>query len=350
MPLRDYSDILFSPETSLHDVLARIDRRRLGFGLVVDAEGRLLGSITDGDVRRALLTQRVLELTAAQIMNRTPRVMPPHCITADQRAHFLTGARITFAPVLDDAGRVVDIVLSDHLPGRTFDEIAVVMMAGGLGSRLGELTRDIPKPLLPVGDEPILQRIVKQFKADGFRRFVFCLNYKAEMIRDHFGNGDALGVDITYVQEAKRLGTGGALSLIDPGMADRYFVSNADILTESHYRDMLEFHLDQQSVATMAVREHEVQIPFGVVETEGFEIRSLREKPTYTYFINAGFYLLEREALGRVPKDEFFDMPTLFEVLRAERKRTRIYPTAGQWIDIGRPADLDRARRESRIQ
>lgn len=347
MSVNGFQDILFDPQTSFHEVLARIDRRSLGFGLVVDPEGRLLGAITDGDVRRALMGRHDLNLTAAQIMNASPRVMPAHLKTADQRSGFLATERITFAPVLDVAGRVVEIVLSDHLPGRTFDEIAVVIMAGGLGSRLGELTRDLPKPLLHVGGEPILQRIVKQFKSHGFHRFVFCVNHKAELIRDHFGDGRTLGVEIAYVQEEKRLGTGGALSLVDPAMAERFFVSNADIVTDNHYRDMLDFHLDQRSLATMAVREHEVQIPFGVVETEGFEIRSLREKPTYTHFINAGFYMLEREALGFVPRDQFFDMPSLFELLRATRKRTRIYPTAGQWIDIGRPEDLHRAQRES---
>jgi NDP-sugar pyrophosphorylase family protein len=286
---------------------------------------------------------------AADLMNATPRHLPAGTSRAEQQS-FLSRHRLNFVPVVNEAGVVTAVAVSSHLPGNTLDNVAVVVMAGGLGSRLGELTRQKPKPLLDIDGEPILEKIVKRYRDDGLKDFIFCVNYKADMIRDYFGSGDRLGVKIDYIEEKERLGTGGALSLIDAPQYDHFFVTNADILCTTNFRDMLEFHLDQNSHATMAVREYEIEIPFGVVETEGFEIKSLREKPTYTHFINAGYYVLNRSALAHVPRETFFDMPSLFDVLRDQKIRTRIFPTSGSWIDIGRPEDLERLRRQSREQ
>lgn len=343
--MRDFSAILVPPTADFKRVLQVIDSSALGFVLVVGPDNRLMGTITDGDVRRALMQGERVARTAADLMNRSPRVLTEETDHEAQQ-NFLLRHKITFVPIVDADDRIVSIAVSAHLPGNNLDDVAVVVMAGGLGTRLGHLTKEKPKPLLEIDGEPILEKIVKRYRDAGFRNFIFCINYKADMIRGHFGTGQDLGVRIDYVEEEKRLGTGGALSLIDANAYEHLFVTNADILCSTNYRDMLEFHLDQQALATMAVREHEVQIPFGVVETEGFEIRSLREKPTYTYFINAGYYVLDRSALEHVPSDTFFDMPSLFDVLRQQKIRTRIYPTTGNWIDIGRPEDLARAQTE----
>lgn len=324
-------------------MLQSIGEARLGFVLVVSPENRLLGAITDGDIRRAMLSGNILDRTAADIMNRQLCTLPSGSPTEICHA-FLQANRITFAPLVSSSGMLTDITLASHLPGHNMKDVTVVVMAGGLGSRLGALTKDTPKPMLHVDGEPILQRIVKNFRSEGFERFIFCVNYKAEMIKNHFGDGSAMGVQIRYVIEQKRLGTGGPLSLIDPEDSERFIITNADILCSTSYRDFLEFHRDQKATATMAVREHRVEIPFGVVETDGFEIRSLQEKPSYTYFINAGYYIIERSALQFVPKDSFFDMPSLFEILHKKCQRTRIFPTTGDWIDIGRPEDLKRAQ------
>ncbi|WP_299988720.1 nucleotidyltransferase family protein [uncultured Ruegeria sp.] len=341
--MKDITSILVSPTDDFRRVLRIIDGSAVGFVLVVGPENRLLGTITDGDLRRAMIQNPSIDKTAADLMNKSPRVLMGGTNHADQQ-NFLLRNKITFAPVVDQAGSVVDVAVSSHLPGSTLDNVAVIVMAGGLGSRLGDLTRDKPKPLLEIDGEPILEKIVKRYRNDGLENFIFCVNYKADMIRDKFGTGDDLGVKIEYVEEKKRLGTGGALSLIDAAPYDQLFVTNADILCSTNYREMLEFHLDQNSCATMAVREHELEIPFGVVETEGFEIKSLSEKPTYKYFINAGYYVLDRSALDHVPGDKFFDLPSLFDVLRDQKIRTRVFPTSGDWIDIGRPEDLQRAR------
>lgn len=341
--MKDFTGILIPPACSFRDVLKIIDNSALGFALVVDDAGRLMGTITDGDTRRAMLNSDISRIQAKDFMNSAPRVLKTGATLSEQQV-FLVRHRISFVPLVDSNGVVQDVATSAHLPGTRFDNVAVVVMAGGLGTRLGEFTKDTPKPLLSVQGEPILQKIVKRFRDEGFEQFIFCVNYKAEMIRDHFGDGSELGVQVEYVQEDKRLGTGGGLSLVQADRFDHLFVTNADILCDTSYRDMLEFHLDQKSQATMAVLEYQVQIPFGVVETEGFEIRSLREKPTYKHFINAGYYVLAREAQALVPHDVFFDMPSLFDLLREQEECTRIYPTRGDWIDVGRPEDLMQAR------
>lgn len=339
MILQDISSLSVLPDAPRRDVLRVLDAQALGFVLVLDAEQRLLGTITDGDIRRALLREDQAE-TARDFMNPAPRVLH----TPRDYSAFLARNRLTFVPIVDADQRVLSVALAANNPGRQIDHVCVVVMAGGLGSRLGDLTKDTPKPLLDVGGEPVLQRIVRHFRDEGFRHFIFCVNYKAEMIRAHFGDGSDLSVQIDYVTETRRMGTGGALSLIERKDFSRFVVTNADILCSDSYREMLEFHEEQGAAATMAVREHVVEIPFGVVETNGFEIRSLREKPSFTHFINAGYYVIEAAALDHVSPDTFFDMPTLFDILRQQHERTRIYPTRGSWIDIGRPEDLEQAR------
>lgn len=341
MLVRDPSKIMVPPTASLREILTVIDATALGFALVVDGDRRLLGTVTDGDIRRNLLRSDVPGL-AQDVMNSHPITMPIESGEDEQHA-LLTERKIAFLPLIDGERRVVAIALASHPPGFKNDDVCVVIMAGGLGSRLGDLTKITPKPLLHVDGEPILERIIKRFRDDGFADFILCVNYKAEMIREAFGDGSRLGVRIDYVEEKKRLGTGGALSLIEREKFRRYFVTNADILCSTSYRELLEFHADQKAIATMAVHEHTVEIPFGVVETDGFEFRSLREKPSYTYFVNAGVYVVEQSALAHVPHNEFFDMPTIFDLLHKDRKRTRIFPTQGSWIDIGRPEDLERA-------
>ncbi len=342
--MKEIASILVSPTDDFRQVLKIIDNSAVGFALVVGPENKLLGTVTDGDLRRAMIQGPLVDKTAEDLMNKSPRTIDAGVTHSDQQK-FLMRNKITFAPIVDQTGSVVSVAVSPHLPGSTLDNVAVVVMAGGLGSRLGELTKDKPKPLLEVDGEPILEKIIKRFRNNGLENFIFCVNYKAEMIRNHFGSGDKLGVRIEYVEEQERLGTGGALSLVDAGVFDQFFVTNADILCSTNYREMLEFHLDQKSCATMAVREHEIEIPFGVVETEGFEIKSLSEKPTYKYFINAGYYVLDRTAIDHVPSGTFFDLPSLFDVLREQKINTRIFPTSGDWIDIGRPEDLQRARK-----
>lgn len=340
--MQDWNRFRVAPETPLLTVLETIDKGALGFALVCSEAGVLLGVVTDGDIRRALVESHNLNILATNIMNRHPITMRDSH-TGLERRESMVRLNLVFLPILDSMGHVVDVHTSEWLPGNKEEVVGVVLMAGGLGSRLGEMTANVPKPLLKVGGEPIIERIIKQFQAEGFNKIVLTVRYKAEMIRDYLGDGSDLKVSIDYIRETKRLGTAGALSLIDKGRFERLIVFNCDVLCSTSFKSMLRFHLEQDACATMAARQHPVTVPFGVIDTDGVEIRSQVEKPVLNYLVNAGFYILEADVLGFVPENTFFDMPDLFDKLRAAGRRTVVYPMHEKWIDIGRPEDFENA-------
>ncbi|MNS93300.1 D-glycero-alpha-D-manno-heptose 1-phosphate guanylyltransferase [compost metagenome] len=216
-------------------------------------------------------------------------------------------------------------------------------MAGGLGTRLGELTKSTPKPMLKVGDKPLLETIVRNFLDQGFKNFYFAVNYMAEVIEDHFGDGEKFGAQIRYLRENKRLGTAGALSLIPEMPTEPLIVANGDLLADIDYSHMLDMHVDTEAVATMGVSEYEFQIPYGVVHEQGGDISHIEEKPAHKSLISAGIYVLSPAALELVPKDQFFDMPTLFEQMIDHKMRSRVYQVHGYWLDIGRLPDYQKA-------
>ena len=219
-------------------------------------------------------------------------------------------------------------------------------MAGGLGTRLRPLTQDTPKPLLKVGNKPILETIIENFAKYGFVNITISVNYKADMIKEYFGDGSALGVNIDYIEESKRLGTAGALSLIKERPQEPFFVMNADLLTNVNFEHLLDFHLLERSVATMCVREYDYQVPYGVIETDGSLITSIKEKPLHKFFVNAGIYTLSPQVFEYIPKDEFYDMPTLFEDIIANNLKSVSFPIHEYWLDIGRMEEFEQAQNE----
>jgi len=220
------------------------------------------------------------------------------------------------------------------------------LMAGGLGSRLGELTKDTPKPLLKVGTKPILEVILENFISHGFHRFYISVNYKAEMIRDYFGDGSRWGVEIRYLHEHKRLGTAGALSLLPDNPTLPVLVMNGDLLTKVNFRQLIDFHNETNSKATMCVREFELQVPYGVVQIANHRLRAIEEKPVQRFFVNGGIYVLSPDMLQFIPEDSFYDMPTLFDEIIARGEETSVFPIREYWIDIGRADDFERANDE----
>jgi NDP-sugar pyrophosphorylase family protein len=216
-------------------------------------------------------------------------------------------------------------------------------MAGGLGTRLGELTRDCPKPLLRVGNKPVLETILENCIEYAFKRFYISVNYKADMLKDYFGDGSRWGVDIRYIEEKKRLGTAGALGLLPEDPTVPLLVMNADVLTKINFKHLLEFHEEHRSVATMCVREYEFQVPYGVVKIDNHRLLDILEKPVHQFFVNAGIYVLNPEAVSMVPKNTYFDMPALFEKLLQDQAETAAFPVREYWLDIGRKDDLERA-------
>lgn len=340
--MKHWESALIGPETSLRDALVAIDRTGCQIALVVDAERRLLGTLSDGDARRGLLKGLALTDRVAQAMHANPTSAREgesrHAILATMRRLGLHQI-----PVLDARGVVVGLETVDDFLATPEREHWVVIMAGGRGSRLEALTRETPKPMLKVGSRPLLETIVRSYANQGFRRFWLAVNYKAEQIEAHFGDGAALGVEIRYLREQQRLGTAGALSLLPEPPALPVVVTNADLLTKEDYGHMVDRHVESGADATMAVRDYEMQVPFGVVRERDGCIEAIEEKPVQRFVVSAGIYVLSPQALSLVPSACYFDMPALFDAMLRERMRTRCHYIDGYWLDIGRQGDLERA-------
>jgi dTDP-glucose pyrophosphorylase/CBS domain-containing protein len=340
--MKTWERTLVTTDMSLRDALACIDHAGSQMALVVDERRRLLGTLSDGDVRRGLLKGLQLTDKVLDAMHLNPTVA-----SADQgRNAILMTMRqrgLHQIPVLDSEGVVVGMQVVDDFLGAQPRENWVVIMAGGLGKRLEHLTRDTPKPMLRVGSRPILETIVSEYSAQGFQRFYFAVNYKAEQIEKHFGDGARFGVEIRYLREEQRLGTAGALSLLPQTPTQPFLVTNADLLTKENFGYMLDQHIESGADATMGVRSYEIQVPFGVVREEKGIIKGIEEKPLECFTVNAGIYVLSPHMLELVPKETEFDMPTLFETGLKNGMSARCHRIDGYWLDIGRLPDYERA-------
>lgn len=343
--MKNWQSSLIGPDTTLRAALETINALGCHMTLVVDADRRLLGTFSDGDARRALLRGLALTDRVSNAMNREPRTVRA---TDDRHSRLALMQRLGLhqLPVVQDDGIVVGLeIVDDFLRAPTRDEW-VVVMAGGLGSRLKELTRETPKPMLNIGSRPLLETILRSFSEQGFRRFYLAVNYLADQIEAHFGDGSTLGIEVSYLREQKRLGTAGALSLL-PEPPDRPFiVTNADLLTKEDYGAMIDRHIAEGADATMGVRKYEMQVPFGVVRAEAGRISGIEEKPVHRFVVSAGMYVLSPRMLDLVPRDSFFDMPSLFHAAIAQGLPARCHHVDGYWLDIGHPADFEQANND----
>lgn len=340
--MKDWERTLITPETILRDALDVIDKAGVQIGLVVDADRHLLGTLSDGDMRRALLRGVSLNDRVHSVMHRNPTVATHDKDLQSVVAH-IQRLGLHHMPRVDRNNRVVGLTLLDEVMQVQPRDNWVIIMAGGLGTRLAELTRDTPKPMLKVGSRPLLETIIRSYTEQGFRRFYLAVNYKAEQIEAHFGDGSALGVDIRYLREEQRMGTAGALSLLPERPESPFIVTNADLLTNEDYAQMMDRHLESGAHATMAVRQYEMQVPFGVVRLKNGSIERIEEKPVQRFIVSAGIYALSPQALDLVPRDQFFDMPTLFDTMLQASMVTRVHQIDGYWLDIGRLPDFERA-------
>lgn len=342
---RDFRDAFVASDAPILRAVEVIDSASLQIALVVDGEHRLVGTVTDGDVRRGLLRGIRLEEPVLKVMNAQPRSVPEG--TGREAAlRLLVEFDLHQMPVVDPQGRVVDLFMIDDMVRGEADDTWIVLMAGGLGTRLRPVTNTVPKPMIPVGGKPMIQGIVEAFSSQGFGRFWLSVNYMADVFVRHFGDGSRFGVRVDYLEETERKGTAGALSLLPEAPPGPVIVMNGDILTTVDFRQLLRFHRDRKAQATMCVREYSVQVPFGVAETDGYRLTSLQEKPVHSFFVNAGIYVLSPEAVARVPKGRAYDMTQLFTDLMAEGAQTAVFPLREYWLDIGRHEDLQQARDE----
>ena len=343
--MSSWRDALVSSSMTLRQTIEAITASSLQIALVVDESNKLLGTVTDGDIRKAILAGKDLNITAAEAMRKSPTTSSastPRTVIIK----LMREKRIHQMPILNESGQVVDVLTIDDLLGAQEKSNSVVIMAGGLGTRLHPLTQDTPKPMLNVGGKPILETIIQSFIDQGYVNFFISLNFKAEVISDYFGDGSKLGASITYLHETTRLGTAGGLSLLPSEVKFPIIVMNGDLLTRISVDALVDFHQRENAVATMVVREDHYQVPYGVVEVDGTQIVDVKEKPMQRHLVNAGIYVLSEQSLANIPKDAYYDMPTHFTKLAADGHRTAAFPLHEYWVDIGRLDELERAQRE----
>lgn len=349
----NWRDVTVGPSATLAETIECIDRSGLQVALVAGQDGALLGMVTDGDIRRAILRGCRLSEAIGTVMNAAPHALPAGTPRAEVLS-FMRRHKFHQVPLVDGQGRLAGLELLDRLIGAAELPNSVVVMAGGRGTRLRPLTEDCPKPMLPVGGKPILEHILEAFIEEGFRKFFFSVNYMAETITAHFGSGEAWGARIEYLRESNPLGTAGSLTLLSERPRHPLVVMNGDLLTKVSFASMLEFHERHGGLATMAVREYDLEIPYGVVtvdngevlgfdENVGGRIVRIDEKPVQRFFVNAGIYVLSPESFDHLPTETPFDMPMLFDRLR-QAGATMAFPLRDYWVDVGRHDELEMAK------
>ena len=340
--MRDINDIIVKDSTSIIEVLKIIDASSKQIAIVVDENNKLMGTISDGDIRRGILKNIDLNESVKSIYFKNPTVASINN-TKEEIINICKVKKIHQIPIIDTKGNLVGLEILDELISEEKKQNKVVLMVGGLGTRMQPLTEKIPKPMLKVGNKPILQTIVEKFCEYGYTNIVMCTNYKSEVIKDFFGDGSKFGVAIDYVYEQKRMGTAGALSLLSKNMTEPFFVMNGDLLTNINFDHLHDFHVSNNSMATMCVRDYDIQVPFGVVSIENANIVSIDEKPVEKFFVNAGIYILNPEILDFIPKNTFYDMPTLFNKLISKNKKVISFPIREYWLDVGRIEEYEKA-------
>jgi len=338
-------EISLSPTATIKDALRLIDHGAVKIALIVDKDNHLLGTLSDGDIRRGLLRKKILEDSIEDIYFKNP-VCAYKNDSRDTLLNLIAQHKISQIPIIDKNKKIVDLfVLDDNLSIKQYKN-TVVIMVGGLGTRLRPLTENIPKPMLEVGGKPILLNIVEGLAKNGFTNLIMCLGYKSNVIQDFFQNGSDFGVEIEYIVEDKKMGTVGALTLLKQKPNETFFVMNGDLLTNFNYEQMLDFHNFHNSKATMCVREYDFQVPYGVVNLNNEDIVSIEEKPVHSFFVNAGIYLFEPECIDLIPNNEFYDMPSLIEKIIATKRKVVSFPVREYWLDVGRMDEFKKANHD----
>lgn len=344
--MKNWKNTIVSPETKIRKVIEVIESSKLKISFVVDCNNILIGSVTDGDIRRGILNGISLDDKVTNVMKSNP-LSAKYGDSKELILNLMKRTDIRQIPIVDEDGRIFSVEnYSDYL-SQNISENIVILMAGGLGNRLNPLTTNCPKPLLKVGEKPVLETILESFIEQRFLNFYISVNYKAEMIQKYFNDGSHWGVNIKYLHETKRMGTAGSLGLLKVNTKKPIIVINGDLLAKLNYCSLLNFHKENKVEATMCVREYDMQIPYGVITTnEKNNIVKIEEKPFKQYFINAGIYVLQPEVLEIIPKDSNYDMPMLFEKLIQNKSKTIVFPIRDYWLDIGQMDDYERAKDE----
>lgn len=340
--MKDFRSLFVTPGTSIRGAVEVIDRTGRQIALVVDDDEKLLGLVSDGDIRRAILDDVPFDSPVSRIMNTSPVTASSHS-GSNRLLTLMKERNLRSVPLVDESGLVTGLVNLQELLSPRHRGNAVVIMAGGMGVRLQPLTLSRPKPLVEVGGRPVLEIILQRFIEQGFNRFYLSVNYKGHMIEDYFGDGSLWGADIRYLREDRRLGTAGALGLIEEKPAEPLVVMNGDLLTKVDFGHLLDFHREYEAWGTMCVRRYDFQLPYGVCQIDRHHLREIEEKPVQRFFVNAGIYVIDPRVLDMVPKGEEYDMPRLFQGLMDQGRTVTAFPVREYWLDIGRMEDFQRA-------
>ena len=338
----DVRKVLISSNSSILDAIESLNSSALQITFAKDDAGRIVGSVTDGDIRRGLLAGYNLNSTIGSVMRRDFKALPDTA-SRDMTLRAMNRFQLRRIPLLDADGRLTKLGLIDEFSITAQFSNPVFIMAGGEGRRLRPLTKSCPKPMLKIGGKPLLEIIIEQCIDAGFREFYISVNYLKEQIISYFGSGESWGVSIQYIEESKPLGTVGGLSLLESIPASNLLVLNGDVLTKVNFEELLKFHEDAKAEVTLCVREHVVQIPFGVIEMNGTTVSSLEEKPNLTKYVSAGIYVVSPALLQHIPHDTFFDMPQLINSAISKELQVSAFPIHEYWLDVGHPEALAQA-------
>ena len=342
----NWKNVTVKQSATMGAAIEAINAEGLRVALVVDDDYRLIGVITDGDIRRGLLAHKELTSAVTEIMNASPKTAKRTSSRAQLLA-IMKREQILSLPIVDDDGVLIDLETLHHIINIRRHDTPVFLMAGGFGTRLRPLTDTCPKPLLKVGGKPILETILESFIAVGFYDFYISTHFLPDMIRNYFGDGSKWDVSIRYVHEDSPLGTGGALSLLPADLPNSPLIMmNGDILTKVDFEHLLNYHQQQDAICTMCGTEYEFQVPYGVIESDGERVTGMVEKPLQKYFINAGIYVIEPELIRQLVKNTRIDMPTLLEQQMDKGEEVAIFPLHEYWLDIGKMNDFERAQHD----
>lgn len=345
--ITDWRNLVLQPTDSIRRAIEVIDRGAKRIALITDEAGRLLGTVTDGDIRRGLLRHLGLEAPVSEVMNPQPRVLS-HRYRREDALRLLGSAQVLQVPIVDDSGLLVGLETLSDLLKRPRLENPVLLMAGGYGTRLRPLTECCPKPMLPVGGRPMLEHILLDLIDYGFYRFYLAVHYLREQIIEHFQDGSRWGVAIQYIYEDEPLGTAGALGLLPKDVVQRpVIVTNGDIMTRVNYEALLEDHDRHTPAVTLCTRQYDFQVPYGVIEHDGQRITDITEKPVHHFFVSAGIYVLAPQVVHTIEPGVRLDMPDLIKQQIASGRQVRMFPVHEYWLDIGRMADFELAQRDA---
>lgn len=341
-----YENETISTSSTVRDAIKAISASKIQLALVTGDSGNVVGIVTDGDVRRGMLAGVALESPVSVVMNSNF-----YSATRDfsrqevQNEMLLRG--IKHVPILSEDGKLVNVVVQSDTGQDDFAQTTIVLMAGGKGKRLYPLTAELPKPMLPIGDQPILGIILGKIRAQGFKRVVISINYLGELIQEFVGDGSRFGLEVTYIKETQPLGTAGSLSTLRVDSTETIIVMNSDLITEVNFRELVTFHEENSAIATICVREFVTQVPFGVVSVDGPRVKAIDEKPAIRSLVSAGIYALNPKILDTVPENEYLDMPDLLSEMICSGFNVVAFPIHESWLDVGRPEDLHLARSEA---